>query len=480
MNAGGLPAFLSLKNSSPFQIISFRWPIAKEVPSAIRRLTISEFMNGLDLAAHTVEAMKDQASKVEFEEVLKKETERIHARCDAVVLNAQKRSEELEAAAAETLKTTQEKYERTVKGLEGKLSELEASLAAAKSGNSILRDQMETMRQSVAAVYEDSMKRAMEQKEAAVKAELERLQQYHRDTIASMERQARDIVSRMEEKYKAEEEKLRAEYAKQTSASSAVRGAVGETAFDDLVLEHTTWGELVNTSKIPHATDRCGVVRGCQTLFELKNYSVDVPSEQLRKFYRDMEENTDKQLGVFISLKTGIQTLKKKGFMTVEWTKDGQLIVFIQNFYEHDAAYVLGCIELFASIALDVYTFRQQHKEDTGSVLQKRIDQAKPYIEKELKGMGDLLRRLTVNKKHLVDMAERQFNDAKATLESSKAALKTTLDILLLGNVEQVDEMAADVVTAPVAAPAESEVAVVDMGVTTTGAKKRGGAKKKV
>ena len=47
-------AFQSIRSSHPNPIVEFRWPVGKEVPSDIRRLTVPEFHLAVQLAAKCV------------------------------------------------------------------------------------------------------------------------------------------------------------------------------------------------------------------------------------------------------------------------------------------------------------------------------------------------------------------------------------------------------------------------------------------
>lgn len=52
-------AFMGLKNGNATKVIEFRWPTGKEVPSSIRKLTIPEFTNSLELAATMIDSLKE-------------------------------------------------------------------------------------------------------------------------------------------------------------------------------------------------------------------------------------------------------------------------------------------------------------------------------------------------------------------------------------------------------------------------------------
>jgi hypothetical protein len=51
-------AYIGLKNGIGNKVIEFRWPLGKEVPASIRKLTLPEFTSALELASITLETMK--------------------------------------------------------------------------------------------------------------------------------------------------------------------------------------------------------------------------------------------------------------------------------------------------------------------------------------------------------------------------------------------------------------------------------------
>jgi hypothetical protein len=314
----------------------------------------------------------------------------------------------------------------------------------------------------------------MMRKEAAVATEIERIQTL---TAATIQNEKERLAIEWD-RLAAEKQEL----IKKTSSSSVSKGQVGESTIDSLVAEYTSWGVLENTSKTSHGTDRSGTIRDCKVLFEVKNYSNDVPSDELKKFYRDMEEHNDWPLGVFISMNTDIHTRKHKGFIQLEWTRSSQMLLLIQRFHDHNPRDLLAFIDMCADIAVDVYRARSVSDQTETLNYQKRIDQAKLYVEKECKRIGDLLKQMNVDRRNLIDMIDRQHSNYKYNMEQCKTALLSVVSILLnsIETVETTGQKGGEIETEPISEAIQMSVNIPDVSSNTTVAPvKKAGRKKK-
>lgn len=52
-------SFRGLRMGQPNHIVEFNWPVGKEIPSDLRRLTVNEFYLAVQLAARSVREMKE-------------------------------------------------------------------------------------------------------------------------------------------------------------------------------------------------------------------------------------------------------------------------------------------------------------------------------------------------------------------------------------------------------------------------------------
>ena len=68
-------------------------------------------------------------------------------------------------------------------------------------------------------------------------------------------------------------------------------------------------------------------------MWELKDYSSDVPKKEVDKFIRDMRDCKGARVGVMVSKSTGI--MGKHGALLIE-IQDGRLLIFVNKFEEWD------------------------------------------------------------------------------------------------------------------------------------------------
>jgi hypothetical protein len=268
------------------------------------------------------------------------------------------------------------------------------------------------------------------------------MQQAHKLTCEGLEKQARERVQQCDQQHKESIEKMRELYLEQErkirkelekSFVSSERGKQGEQEFEDLVRQYVSWPPMINMSKTSHATDRRCKIRSCNSLFEIKNYTDDVPSKEVVKFERDMGENQDCPLGVFISMNTNIVGKKSGKFITTAWTPKSQLLIFINSFYTHSPEDVLTFIDICADLAWTVFKAANDTPDESDSVvnLEGRISQVKIFVDKEIKRMADLLRTVTHNKNFMIDAITKHSAEYTYNIQQSKQALQGMLEILL-------------------------------------------------
>jgi hypothetical protein len=112
-------------------------------------------------------------------------------------------------------------------------------------------------------------------------------------------------------------------------AASVTRGAITNEAVFQSLCDSFRDDAAQDVSGKAKYTDLCFTPAGCgaPVLIELKDYTNDVPSMEVDKFWRDLDARSAK-VGVFVSMNTRIQTLTSD--FTIQ-TRGGQLGVFIVN-----------------------------------------------------------------------------------------------------------------------------------------------------
>ncbi len=402
----------------------------RSLRSLMEGMNVAEFETVIEIACEAVKGAKNSINTLQFNDVLatemKKQEDKFKKDTEHLL---KKESLEKESIRSSLVNAMTEK--------DTELRELKASLSASDVMIQKLREQVKGSE----SMFRESLNDIVKQKETQYEKEMERLVASHKQMMEVIEVSATQRVESLRTVYQEQEDKLRKQL--ERTLVSSEKGKVGEREFDELVAQYTSWGELANTAKTSYGTDRAGKIRGCDVLFELKNYSNEVPSAEVDKFERDMEEHHNVPFGVFISYKTGIRGKKADGFMTMKWTPRSQLLLFINNFYSHIPEDTLKVIDVFADIAWTVYKTAREKPTDSDLCiqLQGRIQQAKVFVEKEIKRMELFMVSLQHDKKFLLETITRQHATYSYNISQCAQALASMLDILLSTPKEQSEEI---------------------------------------
>jgi hypothetical protein len=415
----------------------------KSVLEVVRDMSGEDFEVVLGLAGAAFRSLKDSAHSVSYADALAKEVAKVRAATAAAANSA---ACTLEGDLRTEFRIKETEYKRGLQAKEAEATDLRRELdkvkglaAAAEASLQAARGQIgEADRlawEKYSAIISDAKaqhEKIVAQKEASYKEEI-------RERIAQSEAQHAASFKEIKELYTKEAERLRKENDK--ALVSSEKGKTGEKEFDELCAEHTGWGPLLNTSKETAAADRRVTIRGCISLFELKNYTDIVSTEQVNKFLRDMAHNKEAALGVFISLHTNIA---KKGdrYIHVEWSDDSQMLIYVNSFYTHPVADTLAFIDSCVGTALRVY--KASRLED-GSALQSRIDLAKDLIQRELLRMSGIMSSLKQNNTAVVDLLTKQYVAMNLEMNSTKESLRAMLEALL-GREEPQDSSSLETV----------------------------------
>jgi hypothetical protein len=71
-------SFRGLRMGQPHYVAEFNWPVGKEIPLDVRRLTVNEFYLAIQLAARSVREMKEPRATDEYKEKYEELIERLH------------------------------------------------------------------------------------------------------------------------------------------------------------------------------------------------------------------------------------------------------------------------------------------------------------------------------------------------------------------------------------------------------------------
>ena len=433
-------AFIAEEYQDGFYTTTFRH--SSSVKETLRDCTVNDFNKILSLATEAIVELRRSAHTIQYSDTLSSE---IKKHTDLFTSERLKLQEDMKLLLQKNdneISTLQASYDQKIKALESKKSKLEAELSVAELSVSKMKEQFDSLKADSQSMLDISIKKIVGQKEEQYEREIQRIQQSHKHACESLEKQAKERVNQCDTQHKESIEKMRELYTEkekellrnyEKTFVSSSRGKQGEEEFETIVSRCVSWPPMMNMSKTSHGTDRHCKIRNCNTLFEIKNYSDDVPSKEVVKFERDMEENQDCPLGVFISLNTNIVGKKSGNFITMHWSPKTQLLLYINSFYSHTPEDIITFIDICADLAWSIFKSANDTPEEVDTVihLESRIAQAKMYVEKEIKRMTDLLRTVNHNKTFLIDTINKQSTEYAYNIQQSRQALKGILEIFL-------------------------------------------------
>jgi Restriction endonuclease len=107
---------------------------------------------------------------------------------------------------------------------------------------------------------------------------------------------------------------------------------MGENLIENVIESYFPGAEISNTTKQAHQSDYHLKLDNYNLLIEVKTYQKNVPTKEVEKFFSDLQEHTNAQSGILISLSSGIA---KRPKISYEWITDNKgeskLITFIPN-----------------------------------------------------------------------------------------------------------------------------------------------------
>lgn len=182
------------------------------------------------------------------------------------------------------------------------------------------------------------MKLSISDKDETIKKLNSDMIQYTKDVDMRYESKLNDMINRYESKIKGMETKLEKFQMLQMDEigrnnNSTLKGREGELIVFTKLQSLFPKSEIEDTHNIPRRGDF--IVRDEQItmMVETKNYSRNVPKSEIDKFYRDLDDvsNKDIQCAVFVSLSTGICNKDDFSFEIY----NNIPVLFIHNIQEH-------------------------------------------------------------------------------------------------------------------------------------------------
>jgi hypothetical protein len=469
-------AFISHKRSGELSIFTFNTNVTYEMPVALLTSDINQFQNTLTFAAKLIEyerSLSDEYVKgTIFTDYIKKLEEKhsselitlekshsseitsrlsdiiqslsdkeiyysdqirqLRLEYDQQIKTLKKDKQKVEDDATATKIELENIFEKEIKTLRKQLTDKEIDLQSVSKNDMIIREECnsasEKMIKLIEAKHSQALQALRESYEVSMKLKDESIEQ----------RESR--ISLRENEF--EKKQLR-------NANSSLRGKDGENSFNELIELKTSW-KLIDTSKIPRSCDFSSVIHNAKVFFEVKKYKDTVGSSEVTKFTRDMKENPDVIIGIFISHQSGI--VNKEIPISIEWINTSQCAVYIQRFNELDIDATLALLDHLIKI-VGIYNklISSNNIESKDCVLQNAIDKSRVYIERYLASSIELIKSVTNDKKKHLKIVEESYSNTLTCLKSQGEMIRIALEILTGEYIEDtnIDESIASEISDP-------------------------------
>jgi hypothetical protein len=379
-------AFINQSNDNGYYVSS--WKHSKTISPLLQSCSTEEFETILELAVESLKSLRESSSSLQFQEILNKKLLELEKQKYSEFKNLQNEFEK-----QKNLEST--KLQNQIKSLQLQLEQTNISYQA-------LNQNFHNLQSSSQEQFSKSLTHAV----SHVESQHIKVENIYKEQIQNLQKQLE-------------------EYTKNTlvNSVSSNKGKTGEQNFDSMVESFTTW-ELKDTAKTPHSCDRFSEIRGCKTLFEIKNYSHNVPKKEVDKFKRDLEVHKDCQIGIFVSLNTNIIGAPQDFFYT-EFTNSNQLLVYIQQFNNHDAETMFSILDSLIDISLLLYNKSSTCEKDES--IQTKIDSIKPILQMEINNVTNIIKEHNTNTKFVIETIQKHHSSLKHHLEKIQFTFKTLL-----------------------------------------------------
>ena len=367
------------------------WKHNKPIPTILETCTIHEFETILELSSEALKSLRQSASSLEFQDILNKKIHEVEIKKKLELDNQRNQLEEIRV--------------HETKKLQKNISDLQAHLEQSLKSYQVLNQNFLSLQSGTQENFDKSLNNAVKM----VESQHSKLENNYKERIHKLEQSLEH-------------------YTKSAISQnvSSNKGKTGEQNFDSLVESFTTWS-IEDTSKTPQSCDRYGIIKGCKTLFEIKNYSYNIPKKETDKFKRDMEIHKDCPLGIFISLNTNIIGGHQDFFYT-EFTSSNQLLIYIQQFNNYEPSTLFSILDSLIDIATLLHSKCSSVENDNS--LQTKVDSIKPILLSQINNIANIVKELTNNTKYIIDSIQKNHSSMKHHLETLQFTFKTILQTL--------------------------------------------------
>lgn len=225
-------------------------------------------------------------------------------------------------------------------------------------------------------------------------------------------------------------------------SSSKEKGSLGETLMEQFIKKAFDCDVSVISKEAQTADIR--MIRGpeMEYLWEVKNYTRMVSTEEVEKFRRDLRLHPEVRGGILVSLRTGIVGRSRGGDIDIEFLEDGRGILFLSNLMaREDVVFYLQTLRpLFQT--LEALSRPVAAEAEAVRALQSKAALIANLLRSHVTGVARHRNSLVTHKKRMDTM----FAEFTAYVMEAETQLQTLLRVAV-GTAEDTDTVAAEAVT---------------------------------
>jgi hypothetical protein len=380
------------------------WKHKGPVPPILEKSTMEDFEIILQLSANALQSLHDNASSLQFQEILNKEilkvVEEKNKVFDETNINYESRITTLNNNHTIATQELKNKATQEINRLNTKISEVQNKLEQQIQSYQYLNQNFLNLQNSTNENTKITINSIRQDEKIRNSEELNRIEHLYKSQLLEKNNE----LIKIKDDLKLINEQQQNNAILQQNSSN--KGKHGERLFESLVEQYTDW-VLDNTSKTTGSGDRHATINDCKVLFEVKYYKDTVKYKEVEKFKNDMDNYNDKSLGVFISHTSRISRGPVE-FLYCEINSNNQLLVYIQNFLSFEPEIIFPIINTYIKLAKILHKKNEDSLVDND--LQSRIDSIKPILNDLTKEISNNVLQLRNMKNSLIQKITTDFD----------------------------------------------------------------------
>ena len=205
----------------------------------------------------------------------------------------------------------------------------------------IIKESLERLFGEKISELEKKITNLEEKKETLHTKTLSQQQEYYEKLFQEKQQSTKEINKiRNDCQDRIDEYRKQMEHFQKINQNSTLKGQKGEDIMYNILIEHFPGCQIdTHTSKEGHKGDFSIIDDTHRGMVESKNYKKNVPKNEIKKFYNDIENNNDIDFAMLCSLKSGVAN--KPNDFTLEFIS-GKPVIFLHKVKDNKKSVLLA------------------------------------------------------------------------------------------------------------------------------------------